>query len=125
MYDYVFFFFFQAEDGIRDVAVTGVQTCALPICRRESCGSRSASAQSLEHSPRGARVNGGGGAGDALEGILGCAVQLERERGTEQQAVAVRTAPLPGQHRLEPAGVVSGTAAREIRGAAAPKFVPR
>src|SRR2546429_7025772 len=28
---YLFFFFFQAEDGIRDVAVTGVQTCALPI----------------------------------------------------------------------------------------------
>src|SRR2546429_3256962 len=27
-------FFFQAEDGIRDVAVTGVQTCALPICYR-------------------------------------------------------------------------------------------
>src|SRR3712207_9488653 len=28
--------FFQAEDGIRDIGVTGVQTCALPIC-----GSRS------------------------------------------------------------------------------------
>src|SRR5205809_7244634 len=28
---FVIFFFFQAEDGIRDVAVTGVQTCALPI----------------------------------------------------------------------------------------------
>src|SRR5256884_2797657 len=28
---YRVFFFFQAEDGIRDVAVTGVQTCALPI----------------------------------------------------------------------------------------------
>src|SRR6266699_5710014 len=27
----VFFFFFQAEDGIRDADVTGVQTCALPI----------------------------------------------------------------------------------------------
>ena len=27
-----FFFFFQAEDGIRDRLVTGVQTCALPIC---------------------------------------------------------------------------------------------
>src|SRR6267143_7300372 len=26
------FFFFQAEDGIRDGTVTGVQTCALPIC---------------------------------------------------------------------------------------------
>src|SRR5437773_4558382 len=29
--DRVFFFFFQAEDGIRDRDVTGVQTCALPI----------------------------------------------------------------------------------------------
>src|SRR5690348_18349050 len=28
-------FFFQAEDGIRDGRVTGVQTCALPICRRD------------------------------------------------------------------------------------------
>src|SRR3712207_8849667 len=27
----MFFFFFQAEDGIRDIGVTGVQTCALPI----------------------------------------------------------------------------------------------
>src|SRR5690554_7225555 len=27
----IFFFFFQAEDGIRDAYVTGVQTCALPI----------------------------------------------------------------------------------------------
>src|SRR3712207_7459143 len=26
-----YFFFFQAEDGIRDIGVTGVQTCALPI----------------------------------------------------------------------------------------------
>src|SRR3712207_8356461 len=35
-------FFFQAEDGIRDIGVTGVQTCALPICdlsagRRVGC----------------------------------------------------------------------------------------
>src|SRR6267154_4584804 len=30
---YVIFFFFQAEDGIRDGRVTGVQTCALPIFR--------------------------------------------------------------------------------------------
>src|SRR2546428_6728492 len=34
----MFFFFFQAEDGIRDLIVTGVQTCALPIslAQRES-----------------------------------------------------------------------------------------
>src|SRR2546429_7216472 len=31
-------FFFQAEDGIRDVAVTGVQTCALPICSHARIG---------------------------------------------------------------------------------------
>src|SRR5256885_7369633 len=31
----VFFFFFQAEDGIRDYKVTGVQTCALPVSRAE------------------------------------------------------------------------------------------
>src|SRR3712207_9288545 len=32
-------FFFQAEDGIRDIGVTGVQTCALPIwsCRTGRC----------------------------------------------------------------------------------------
>src|SRR5260370_16121462 len=32
---YICFFFFQAEDGIRDSSVTGVQTCALPIWRRQ------------------------------------------------------------------------------------------
>src|SRR2546427_13252152 len=31
MRSFSFFFFFQAEDGIRDLTVTGVQTCALPI----------------------------------------------------------------------------------------------
>src|SRR2546429_5752114 len=34
-------FFFQAEDGIRDVAVTGVQTCALPISPWERCRTHS------------------------------------------------------------------------------------
>src|SRR5207245_6535023 len=40
-----FIFFFQAEDGIRDATVTGVQTCALPISSRAACWSaRSTSA---------------------------------------------------------------------------------
>src|SRR2546430_8692482 len=34
----LFFFFFQAEDGIRDLTVTGVQTCALPICYGKDIG---------------------------------------------------------------------------------------
>src|SRR3712207_7036230 len=46
-------FFFQAEDGIRDIGVTGVQTCALPIYRR---------------------VVGGGEIGlEKVEGLLACA----------------------------------------------------
>src|SRR5256886_12289938 len=36
------FFFFQAEDGIRDLTVTGVQTCALPILLGCGCGAGSA-----------------------------------------------------------------------------------
>src|SRR3712207_8753868 len=47
----VYFFFFQAEDGIRDIGVTGVQTCALPIFSRflraslrASCAARRARA---------------------------------------------------------------------------------
>src|SRR5687767_15664343 len=35
---FLFFFFFQAEDGIRDKLVTGVQTCALPILVRDAEG---------------------------------------------------------------------------------------
>src|SRR5256886_13644956 len=41
-------FFFQAEDGIRDLTVTGVQTCALPICR---FGRSSVKARSIEALP--------------------------------------------------------------------------
>src|ERR1019366_1326957 len=38
IFPFVFFFFFQAEDGIRYWSVTGVQTCALPICKNETYG---------------------------------------------------------------------------------------
>src|SRR5207342_417822 len=45
--DVFFFFFFQAEDGIRDFHVTGVQTCALPIC-----GARQRSGEAGERGER-------------------------------------------------------------------------
>src|SRR5215475_1339467 len=40
------FFFFQAEDGIRDFHVTGVQTCALPICNVDTGLARNATSGS-------------------------------------------------------------------------------
>src|SRR2546422_3644215 len=47
------FFFFQAKDGIRDVAVTGVQTCALPILgSRPAPAPRSCSAAVSRSRPR-------------------------------------------------------------------------
>src|SRR5256885_10758224 len=50
----VFFFFFQAEDGIRDYKVTGVQTCALPIsgARRAASLPRADARRREDRSPR-------------------------------------------------------------------------
>ena len=43
----IVFFFFQAEDGIRDWSVTGVQTCALPIL--QTVANQFLTMESLEH----------------------------------------------------------------------------
>src|SRR5437763_10635638 len=47
---FLFIFFFQAEDGIRDTSVTGVQTCALPICIGSAGGYRMIVEDRGEHS---------------------------------------------------------------------------
>src|SRR2546429_271132 len=58
------FFFFQAEDGIRDVAVTGVQTCALPISffqdgfDQSRCVRARARGRTGRHGSPGGRANG-------------------------------------------------------------------
>src|SRR6266498_969628 len=71
---FVFFFFFQAEDGIRDADVTGVQTCALPI-----------SGEAVEADDLGA---------DGLDVLLGYRRELAPER---VELVAVE----PSRARLE------------------------
>src|SRR5690606_40153895 len=71
---FVFDFFFQAEDGIRDFHVTGVQTCALPIYKGEApvtraereaaqAAQRAAGGQRRERPGRRRRGGGGGGGG--------------------------------------------------------------
>src|SRR2546429_3907796 len=93
-------FFFQAEDGIRDVAVTGVQTCALPIYRgsdqhgshRENGGVAGHAARGVADDDRelvavvgsgggGCGVGGGGGCADRRAGLLSLVAQGGRARG--------------------------------------------
>src|SRR5207248_8437966 len=52
-------FFFQAEDGIRDRTVTGVQTCALPICAARRGGDGPARHPGRRDHPRGAGTRPG------------------------------------------------------------------
>src|SRR5215471_19751340 len=75
-----FFFFFQAEDGIRGLYVTGVQTCALPICAASRTSARSASGwparatapwSSTRRSPRPAARGGWRKPSAATEGLPG------------------------------------------------------
>src|SRR5262249_57865782 len=74
-------FFFQAEDGIRDWSVTGVQTCALPIC--------SSSEHLLHDQPR---LLGPPGAGEALD---------EPERADAEGPLARAALPVVGAgHRV-------------------------
>src|SRR5690606_40624853 len=54
-------FFFQAEDGIRDFHVTGVQTCALPICSSNNstslfCSNSFANSIRMRHPPENVSV---------------------------------------------------------------------
>src|SRR5207302_6134837 len=79
-----FVFFFQAEDGIRDFHVTGVQTCALPILR----SAEAASAAILE-----------GGMAEAvvsrpflriLQAVIGFVDRLEAGLGILAARIAVR-----------------------------------
>src|SRR5437763_10642679 len=70
-----FFFFFQAEDGIRDTSVTGVQTCALPICPAP---------------PR-----------RAPEGVRGGAGRQGRQRGRQAHLRRRGEFPEGGDHRSE------------------------
>src|SRR5690606_40934174 len=83
-----FYFFFQAEDGIRDFHVTGVQTCALPICpgpfgrHREPAGGV-APAEDLEEDPVEDRELLRRGHTDRPEGVVGVLRSEERRVGKE------------------------------------------
>src|SRR5256885_5090835 len=100
----LFFFFFQAEDGIRDYKVTGVQTCALPICSGAEVRPETSTVQVVVR-PAGSRhdvsieqrdeVRGGEGGsgrvgdGDADRAQVAC-VEIVRDRDAEALSDEVR-----------------------------------
>src|SRR2546426_3809881 len=86
----VFFFFFQAEDGIRDYKVTGVQTCALPISPEPDPPRRPA-LQYLRFAQRRVR---------------------DRDGRADDEGGALRQPPALARARLHPPRAESGTGAR-------------
>src|SRR5215471_6938798 len=96
----LFFFFFQAEDGIRDLYVTGVQTCALPISVAErGRGWR----EQLHGHRRAVHVL------DAPLGIEGVRREGPVEGRPEEE-------PAPGRRiPLEPRPAVAAVSGREVR----------
>src|SRR2546426_12448519 len=111
-----FFFFFQAEDGIRDYKVTGVQTCALPISPLSGGALRARSRGPPHHRPLralrgrhgGAREGGDPAMGGGLSGGLdlnGRALEIADRMATNAEALRVSLRTLPGGARVIDAGI--------------------
>src|SRR6266516_6879865 len=99
----IFFFFFQAEDGIRDRTVTGVQTCALPISR---CALAHWQGETLTlYTPS--------------QGIANCRHDMARDLGLEDQQVRVVCHYMGGgfgnKNQNQDAGLIAATLARHTK----------
>src|SRR5256885_9959298 len=106
------FFFFQAEDGIRDYKVTGVQTCALPIFAIAGAG--------LTLAPRVAAVVV---AWLLIAGLAGAAVSLVRRAG-RPAAPAAGGRPVEATAGTRAGGVVGVLAPAASAGASPEVFAP-
>src|SRR5205807_2783174 len=103
-------FFFQAEDGIRDYKVTGVQTCALPICPDPRRAAAVSGAEASRPRRRADRVPGREPRPPPTELSEGSVRSLHRvvrevsESGGDENLLTVRAAPMlfPGVQRHLP-----------------------
>src|SRR2546430_14962348 len=98
----MYFFFFQAEDGIRFLTVTGVQTCALPISARRAALRAVPLREFARAAAAGTDVRPDGGApraqSDPAGGRAGAALyppQLPTPSASQLPAVADRRSPRP------------------------------
>src|SRR5258707_5734057 len=81
-------FFFQAEDGIRDISVTGVQTCALPISTRSGDNFARSSAAPMTWEPSLCALNGERSPMKRPSGVLAAETMTT---GSEAAAMASRS----------------------------------
>src|SRR3989449_323188 len=135
----IFFFFFQAEDGIRDVAVTGVQTCALPISLDAFAAGRPSSfSRTLAPLDRaGTSLNEAlylgdtWRAGDRLQLTYGARLEATEFRGTPaynrtlDSLFGVRTDRIPGEVHASPRIGFTWTFAAESGGGGGGRALPR
>src|SRR2546430_12056922 len=122
------FFFFQAEDGIRDLTVTGVQTCALPISSNRGddsgggvyaadpavvgVGDEEVPVRVQDHSRRMVQRSSGGGAAIPAEGKSTIAGDSGNDSG---RSIDAADAPVLRVGDKEIAVCVKGNFAREIQ----------
>src|SRR5204862_3933049 len=94
-------FFFQAEDGIRALYVTGVQTCALPISRRRASRSRACRSESSSRL-RDARPGTRGNSRDSSCATTGDGRQIGRASCRERVEIwgVVGAVQKKNEHRL-------------------------
>src|SRR5215467_7034232 len=119
MVSVIFFFFFQAEDGIRDYKVTGVQTCALPIYRVDKFygpDRQVLSNISLSFLP-GAKIGVLGPNGAGKSTLLRIMAGLEEpSSGVAELAPGATVGLLPQEPELDPGKDVRGNVEDGVRG---------
>src|SRR2546427_1263038 len=100
---YLFFFFFQAEDGIRDLTVTGVQTCALPISQGDALALPAGELARVAIEVSGDAEHLGGPPHLLLDLLAGRPARLERE-GDVLEHGSVRVEGVALEHHGDPPG---------------------
>src|SRR5712675_161362 len=127
---FLMFFFFQAEDGIRDVAVTGVQTCALPISHSSAVSrsrvrrtvEASTAAQSLRWARATASRTSAGTPGRSAEAVTSdmsttwISAVVDQRDDLDAGVVVLDLGQLPGQgdHLVQVGGLEQVEAAEDL-----------